>query len=175
MRLMGMSALFPGFAVVCALLVVAGGAKLRSPSAASAALSGARVRVSRPAVRALGVAEMALGVSATVHPTPLLAGLVALAYGSFCSFVVSGRAARCGCFGAASDGGGPAHAVLNAAACAVAVLAAVAPPSGIVSIAGRTPVIAVPLGLGIAAAALAAYLSYTALPRAWRAYGGDAR
>jgi hypothetical protein len=40
-------ALFPEFAMVCALLVVAGAAKVRPPSAPSAALSGGRLRASR--------------------------------------------------------------------------------------------------------------------------------
>ena len=55
---------FPEFAVVCPLLVVAGAAKLRPPSAASAAGSGGRLRVSPRAVRGLGAAEVTIGLGA---------------------------------------------------------------------------------------------------------------
>jgi hypothetical protein len=169
-----MRALFPEFVVVCALLVVAGAAKVRSPSAASAVLSGDRLRVSPLAVRALGVGEILIGAGAAIRPIRLTAVLVALAYGAFCAFVLSNRPVRCGCFGDAAYGG-PAHAVLNAAACSVAILAAVAPPPGIESMVSRDPVIAVPLAAGIAAGTIAAYLAFTALPGAWRAYGAEGR
>jgi hypothetical protein len=163
--------LFPEFMVACTLLVAAGLGKLRSPAGVQDALSGARVRVPRAAVRALGAAEVALGAGASVRPSPLMAGLVALSYGAFCAFVLLRRPARCGCFGAAAAGGELVHALLNVAACAVAVVAAVIPPPGVGWIFGQEPLIAAPLVLGIAAATLAAYLTFTVFPVAWRAYG----
>lgn len=170
-----MTGLLPAFVVVCALLIAAGLSKLRSPAAAQAALSGVRVHVPRAAVRVLGAAEVAIGAAAAAHPSPLTATLVALAYGAFCVFVLSGRPARCGCFGAAGAGGGLMHALLNAGACAVAILAAIAPPPGVEWILGRNLLIAAPLALGTASAALAAYLMFTAFPTAWRAYRTEGR
>ena len=86
--------LLPWFGVACALLVVAGVAKLRSPSAARAALSAVRLAVPSAAVRALGAAEIAIGVAAAVQPSALTAGLVALLYGAFAVFAfVSMRSA----------------------------------------------------------------------------------
>jgi hypothetical protein len=38
----------------------------------------------------------------------------------------------------------------------------------------QPPLISVPLIVGTAGAGLAAYLSYTVVPRAWRAYGSGA-
>jgi hypothetical protein len=163
--------LFPAFVVACTLLVAAGLGKLRSPAGVQDALSGARVRMPRAAVRALGAAEVALGAGASIRPSPLMAILVALSYGAFCAFVLSRRPARCGCFGAAAVAGELVHALLNAVACAVAVVAAVAPPPGVGWIVGQKPLIAAPLVLGIAAATLAAYLMFTVFPVAWRAYG----
>jgi hypothetical protein len=97
--------LFPAFVVACTLLVAAGLGKLRSPAGVQDALSGARVRMPRAAVRALGAAEVALGAGASIRPSPLMAILVALSYGAFCAFVLSRRPARCGCFGAAAVAG----------------------------------------------------------------------
>lgn len=166
-----MSALSPGFIVVCALLVLAGVAKLRSPSAASDALSSVALPASRPMVRILGLGELAVGALAAVHPTHLTAAVVAISYAGFCAFVLRARPASCGCFGAASSDTGSIHALLNATACIVAALAALLPPPGVASIARHGPLIAVSLGLGTVAATLAAYLAFTALPHAWHAYG----
>jgi hypothetical protein len=118
---------------------------------------------------------MAIGAAAAVRPSALMAALVALAYGAFCVFVLSGRPVWCGCFGASAAGGGPMHVLLNAVACGVAVVAVIAPPPGVGWILGRDPLIAAPLVLGIAAAALAAYLMFTAFPAAWRAYRTEGR
>jgi len=165
------SALSPGFVVVCALLVLAGFAKLRSPSAASDALSSVALPASRPLVRALGLAELVIGAAAAARPSPVTAGLVAVSYASFCAFVLLARPADCGCFGAATVDSGPIHALLNGLACVVAAIAAVVPPPGIGSIVRHDPLIAGSLGLGTAAATFAAYLAFTALPQAWHAYG----
>jgi hypothetical protein len=168
-----MRALFPEFLVVSALLVVAGAGKVRSPVPVSAVVSGVRLPLPLVAVRTLGVAEVAIGAGAAVHPTHLTVALVALAYGAFCAFVLWGRPLRCGCFGDAPAGGWPAHVALNAIMCSGAILAALAPPPGVVSLVGRSPLIAMPLGLGVAAATVAAYLLFTAFPAAWHAYRGE--
>lgn len=168
-----MTTLFPSFVVVCALLVVAGVAKVRSPLAAHAVLRAARLPVPPAGVRLLGVAEVMIGATAAVRPTALMAALVATAYAVFGAFVLWARPDRCGCFGTAAAGGGVTHAVLNAAACAVAVIATLLPPPGVASIVGQRPVIAVPLALGMIAGAFAAYLVFTAFPAAWHAYGAE--
>ncbi|HUA43938.1 MAG TPA: hypothetical protein VMA77_01845 [Solirubrobacteraceae bacterium] len=168
-----MRALFPAFMVVCALLVVAGAAKVSSPSATGVVSDVVRVRLPHAAVRLLGGAEVVIGAGAAVRPIPPTAVFVALAYGAFCAFLLLSRPVNCGCFGATAAGGGRAHALPDAVACSVAVLAAVAPPPGAASMIRQGPVVAVPLGLGIAAGTFAAYLVFTALPEAWRAYGAE--
>lgn len=157
------------------LLVVAGAAKLRSPSGARGALSAAGLTVPNASIRALGAAEIGIGGWAAVRPTPLTCALVAALYGAFTGFVVvsmrAGNAAPCGCFGAAEIEVGPVHATLNVVACTVAITAAIAPPHGIGWVLGREPLTAVSLALGMCAATFAAYLAFTVLPDAWRAYG----
>jgi hypothetical protein len=61
--------------------------------------------------------------------------------------------------------------VLNAVALAVCLLAAAAPPRGPGWILARAPLTAVAICSGVGAAAYAAYLLFTAFPRAWRSYG----
>ncbi len=169
------AALLPAFTVACALLVVAGVAKLRSPDAARDALRLIGVPVPTLAVRLLGAAEVALGVLAALRPGPVPAGLVALAYVAFCATALlllrADRNADCGCFGQASSSASLVHVVLNAVAAGIAIATSLAAPPGILWISGRQPLVALPLVLGIAAATFAAYAVFTLLAPAWRAYG----
>ena len=171
--------LLPLFGVACALLVAAGAAKSRSPSAARGALAAVGLTVPNPCIRLLGAAEIAIGGWAALRPTALTGGMVAALYGTFAAFVLAsmraGEAAPCGCFGAADTEIGLMHAALNAVACAVGIAAAIAPPPGIGSVLDREPLVAMSLALGIAGAAFAAYLAFTAFPGAWRAYGAGQR
>ncbi len=164
-------ALLPAFDVACVLMVVAGALKLKAPAATKRSLELAGLRAP---VRLLGLAEIAVGAWAAVRPGPLSAGLVALAYGGFCAFMLRLRrvapGADCGCFGGSEAKAEPLHVVLNALACAVAVAAAISTPPALSWIAGRSALVAVPLVLGTAAAAYAAYLMFTVVPTAWSAY-----
>lgn len=167
--------LLPFFGVACGLLVLAGAAKLRSPSATVGALSTVGLTTPGPAIRALGAAEIAVGTTAAVRPTALTGALVAALYGAFAAFVFAAmhddRAAPCGCFGASQTEVGPLHAALNVAACTVGIAAAVSPPRGVGWVLGREPLTAASLALGMVAATFGAYLAFTALPSAWRSYG----
>jgi hypothetical protein len=168
-------ALVPVFDVTCALLVVAGLIKAWSPAGAREALRGIGLSVSAGAVRALAVAEVTVGVAAAIRPGVLAGVVVAGTYAAFCAFVVvllrvADRPVGCGCFGDAETGAGRIHVWLNAAACGAGVLAAVSPPPGLAWILDRPALVAFSLILGTGAAALAAYLVYTAFPSAWRAY-----
>jgi Methylamine utilisation protein MauE len=171
----------PAFAVACALLVVAGVAKLRSPAPARAALGGAGLRVPAGVVRALGAAEIFVGGWALARPDASAGALVALLYGAFAAFGALSMTRRweesvpCGCFGDARTELVPAHVILNGIACVVGVAAALTPPPGIGSILDREPLVASTLALGLAATVVAAYLAFTAFPTAWRAYGANQR
>jgi hypothetical protein len=172
-------ALVPVFTVLCALLVLAGVLKVRSPWPAAGSLALVGARLPATAVRALGAAEIVLGGVAFVRPSTISAGAVAVAYGSFAVFIAAlrrrGQGVDCGCFGAGGAGATWAHVGLNAAACLAAVASVLAPPPGAAWILARTPVVLIPLVCGLAAAALAAYAAFTLLPDAWRAYGSGER
>ncbi len=161
-------ALTPAFLVVCSLLVLAGGTKVVRPA-----------ETHNVAVRLLGISEVAVGGWAALSPSALTGALVAAAYAAFCGFLlVRGReaASDCGCFGGAQASAGALHVALNCAACLVAALAALQPPPGILWVFARSPLVSATLIVGTAGAAFAAYLSYTVVPAAWRAYGpGDSR
>jgi hypothetical protein len=161
--------------VACALLVVAGVAKLRAPRPARDALQLIGARVPSLAVRVLGGAEVALGAFAAIRPGAFSGGLVALAYGAFAVtaalLIHADHTADCGCFGRVSSPAGAPHVALNAGACGVAIAAALVGPPGLQWIATRAPLVAVTLVIGLAGAAFAAYAAFTLLAPAWRAYG----
>jgi hypothetical protein len=166
--------------VICALLVIAGGHKIFAPEGARDSLSLTEIPAPSPAVRALGVAEVALGTVAAVSPGVVTGTLVAAAYGAFCGFVLlllvrnPPGSVDCGCFGGAEHRAGWVHGALNGVACAVAVVGGVFGAHGIGWILGRSPSVAPVLITGLAAASYAAYLAYTVLPEAWSSYGPGA-
>jgi hypothetical protein len=166
--------LLPAFVVACALLVLAGALKLRSPVPARDALARLGLRVPAALMRALGAAEVALGVFAALRPGPLSGGLVAGAYAAFCvtalSLVRADRNADCGCFGRVSSVASWAHVALNAVACALAVAVALMRVPALSWIATRAPLIAATVTIALLAAAYAAYAAFTLLAPAWRAY-----
>ena len=166
--------------MICALLVTAGGHKILVPQGARDSLVLVGITAPTIAVRALGAAEVALGVVAAVRPTVFTAALVALVYGAFGGFVVlllvrnPGRSVDCGCFGGAEHGAGRLHVALNGLACAVAAASAAVGAHGIGWLLGRAPLTAMSLLIGVLAASYAAYLAYTVVPQAWGSYGTGA-
>ena len=167
--------LVPAFMAACALLVLAGMSKLRSPLPARQALDVLGLRVPATLIRALGAAELGWGVLAALRPGPLAAGGVAVAYGAFSLVALlllrAGPSVDCGCFGQASSVASRAHVALNVVACLLAVAVALTHPPGLQWIASRAPLVAVTLAIGIVAAAYAAYAAFTLFAPAWRAYG----
>jgi hypothetical protein len=166
--------LLPAFAVACALLAVAGVAKLRAPRPAREAVALIGVRVPAAAIRAMGALEVGVAVFAAVRPGVVAGGLVAFAYAGFTLTVLlllrADRSADCGCFGQASSVASAAHVALNAGACGVAIGAALVSPPGLQWIVTRTPLVAVTLVIALAGAAFAAYAAFTLFAPAWRAY-----
>jgi hypothetical protein len=166
------SALAPAFALLALLLAAAGAAKLRSPAPAGAALFALGLRSGAWVVRAIGAAELALGLAALLAPGTVTAALLAVAYAGFAAVVA--RLARsapgipCGCFGAGSFTATRAHAAADAGAAAIAVAFAAAPAGG------PRDWIAEPLaGAGAIAAVLCSawvcWALFTAPPSIWGA------
>jgi hypothetical protein len=171
--------LLPAFAASAILLVVAGAAKIASPYMAQASLSTAGLPVPLLGVRAIASGEVAIGTAALLEPSPLTALAAALAYGVFCLFTVrlmrmAAEGIDCGCFGGAGSEVSRIHVVLNAVAFTVCAAAAAWPPPGPDWVFDRSPLTAVAVCIGIAAAAYASFLAFTVFPRAWQSYGKGA-
>ena len=120
--------------VVLMVLVVAGAAKFRSPSPTASALEALHVPSPLLAARAMGIAEVILGIAAALTGSPLLFGLVAASYAGFTGFILwalNGNQAElsCGCFGHEDTPPTVGHAAFNAAAAAIAALAVTNPIS----------------------------------------------
>jgi hypothetical protein len=163
------------YIIACLLLVAAGVAKAVRPDDTARALAStvhAPVRYVRALVRMGSIVEVVVGLIALLVPRPWSAGLVAVSYVAFASFVIyarstDGAVASCGCFGTPDTPATLVHAIINAAlALSAGVVAWSAPPSDtIVGILSHQP------GQGIALVAVSTlgawlvYLSISVLAR----------
>jgi hypothetical protein len=132
--LIAVTVLDAAFWVICLVLVAAGATKLTDPVPLGDALRSLHVPgTSEPTravrvARAIGAAEMVLGVGGLAVGGALIAWLVACSYSAFGLVVVLSirrGLVSCGCFGARSGAPSPVHAGVNLVSAAVAVIAAV--------------------------------------------------
>jgi hypothetical protein len=122
----------------------------------------------------MGVAEVVIGVGAVVTGWPVLAGLVAVAYGAFAGFVAAALRLgtplqSCGCFGSVDIPPTRIHLVVDITAAAVAAGAAVTRVDGIATVLSDQPWAGVPFLALVAITIWFLYLVLTALPAALRA------
>jgi len=149
--------------VGCAVLVVAGLAKARRPGDSARALAGPLslpVASLGPGLRAGGVLEAALGVTAAATLARPLLGAVAASYLLFAAVVLvvrrrGGALAGCGCLGSPDTPATGVHVVVDLGLAAAAVAVAVAGPrGGLGTVLAHQPARGVPLlvlaGLGAA-------------------------
>jgi hypothetical protein len=167
--------LLPAFAAAAILLVTAGASKIASPYMTQASLSTAGLPAPLAGVRVLALAEVAIGAAALIGPSTITAAVAALAYAVFCLFTIrllrmADEGVECGCFGGAGSEVGGVHVALNAAAFAVCLAAAFAPPPNLGWIFHRAPLTAFAVCVGIGAIAYASFLAFTVFPRAWQSY-----
>lgn len=108
--------------VCAALLAVAGARKVTRPDATGAALQVARLPSDLRLVRALGVAEMAIGTWVLTAGGPVACALLGTLYAAFAGFAEHQRriGAGCGCFGTSQAPATALHVGLNVAAALVA-------------------------------------------------------
>lgn len=114
------------------LLALAGGMKVASPDLTAGALRAAGLPHSRPAVRALGVLEVSIAVSAIILGSAVTAAGAAILYAGFAAFVIHALRHRlpissCGCFGATDTPPSLNHLIVNIAAVVVLIVATVFP------------------------------------------------
>jgi hypothetical protein len=123
------------FWAACLVLVAAGAAKVGAPAVFGDALYRLlpwfRRIPARAAGRAVGLAEMSVGVAGLALGGVVVALVVGAIYAALAVVVLAARRqglASCGCFGQWSAPPSRTHAVVNAISAAIAVAAATAPP-----------------------------------------------
>ena len=120
--------------IVTGVLILAGCAKVLTPSPTATALR--ELKIPRPllAARAMGVGEIVVGIAAIGTGHAILWAVVAVMYAGFAIFILwalngNGAIGSCGCFGHEDTPPTPGHAAFNAAAATIAGLSAVDPVS----------------------------------------------
>jgi hypothetical protein len=164
-----MDALAGPYLASAALLVAAGGAKLRDPLSLMRALRLSRLPSSRPLVRAVAAGELALGVAAIVTGSAWAAVGVALSYAAFTAFVLvalrrGGALASCGCFGKADTPPTVLHVAVTGALTIVALVVALRPLGPLPDLLSAQPGSGLPLLTATAAVAVTTYLVLALLP-----------
>lgn len=162
------------FAAAGGLLLLAGAVKLRRPATTTRALRSIGLPGGDLAVRALGAAEVAVGLIALLAPQ-LAALPLALLYVSFGAFV--GEILRrglplssCGCLGETDTRPSHAHVAVTLIAALAGVAAALVPPPAVTEVLAEDPGVGAPLALSVVTATYLAYLVLAFLPDALSAY-----
>jgi hypothetical protein len=165
-------ALSPPLAVAAVVLCVAGVAKLRAPSAAVGALSGAGLVVGAVTIRACAAAEVGLGTWSVLAPGRISCAIMAVVYTAFAGLTLrlSHRAAACGCFGDDRVPASILQSILSLALALVCLAGVRWAPHGIGWMLDRPASDAAVLVLGTAGAVYGTVLAYTELPLAWHAW-----
>lgn len=167
-------ALTSPFLLAALVLCIAGGAKLRSPAAASRAAATLGLPSRLVLVRAFGLLELAVGCwSAAAPGRPAAAAMTCLyAIFSVLSVLLARRRAACGCFGASEAPTSTLQPLLSGIFAIVALAAMLVTPHGLGWVLGRPPMDSLVLLLGTAGAAYGTVLLYSELPQAWTSWSG---
>ncbi len=165
-----MSVLAALFAVAATVLVLGGALKAVRANDTVGALQALGVTVSPAVVRAGGLAEALLGATALAIGGRVIAGLVAVSYAGFATFVVVARSrgapiSSCGCLGRIDTPPTATHVVVNLVGAVVAGAVAVVPDASPVEVIDDQPFLGVPFGLAVAAGVGVVFLLLAALPR----------
>jgi hypothetical protein len=160
------------FLIAALVLCVAGVAKLRAPQSAADALGELGLPAHTALIRGFAAGEIALGAVAAVRPTPALAAAVAAVYFGFAvlSAALARRGAACGCFGEPRAPASLGQSSISGVLSVVCVIAATAGAHGATWLLGRSPMVALCLFLGIAAAVGATVVALSELPAAWNSW-----
>lgn len=164
-----MEALAGPYLAAAALLVAAGGAKLRDPLPLVRALRSVGLPAPRSAVRLGAVLELSVGAAAILGGSRLAAVGVAGSYAAFTIFVLVARRrggvlASCGCFGKVDTPPTRTHVVVTGAAAGLAAAVAVRPLPGLPGLLADAPGAGLPLIVATVAVAVTGYLVLALLP-----------
>ena len=159
---------FGPLAVMAIVLVVSGVFKIADPRSSEDMLRSLRLAATTAAARALGAAEICLGVATFLVAGRLLAVALAGAYLVFATAslrlrrMAPGRS--CGCFGSRSAPPSALHVAVDLGGCAAGVAAAAAGAPGALEGWWRLPYAGVPEAIAIAVAAWLVVVVMTTLP-----------
>ena len=156
--------------VVAGTLAVGGLAKLRDPEATVPMVRALGLPASPVLARVLGAVELAVGVAAFGVGGRLLATAVAVLFVVFTLAVLrlraSGEAVSCGCFGRSSAPPTLVHVAVDAAAAAVALVAAAVAAPGFLAVRPELPGAGIPQLLLTALGVALGVALLTVLPEA---------
>jgi hypothetical protein len=163
------------FAIAAVLLAVGGALKAVRPRDTAQALGAVGLRFpswfsARAAVRVGGVVEAVIGVGALLTGGPVFAALVAASYLAFAAFVfvalrTGAPISSCGCFGKVDTPPSVVHIVINLAAAAVAIGAAIVVDVALPDVLRDQPLLGIPFLLLIVIGCSLVFLAFTALPK----------
>jgi Methylamine utilisation protein MauE len=163
------------FTIAVVLLAVGGALKAARPRDTAQALTAVGVQFpsffpARAAVRVGGMVETVIGVGALLTGGPVLAALVAASYLAFAGFVLialrtGAPISSCGCFGKVDTPPSVVHVVIDLAAAAVAIGAAVVGDVALPDVLGDQPLLGIPFLLLIVIGSSLVFLAFTALPK----------
>lgn len=158
------------FVVAALLLTAAGALKAWDPTNTVGALRKAGLPAAPGLVRAGGIVEVVICVTAIVTGAPVAAVLVALSYALFTAFVVFALVRHlpigsCGCFGKVDTPPSVVHIVLNLGAIVVAVAVALRGGGGIGDVLADQELLGLPFLLFVATATYLAFFALTLLPQ----------
>jgi hypothetical protein len=148
-----MDLLTGAFQILAAVIAVGGLTKVAAPDPFATTLRALQLPGGRTAARVSGVAEVVIGVGAIVVGGRAAALVVAATYAVFALVVVAARRAgaeSCGCFGAVAAPPSTVHVVVNATSAAIALMAAVEGPVGLVDVLAEQPLAGIPYLMTIA-------------------------
>lgn len=157
------------FAATCALLIVAGAAKLLRPTDTARALALFGWPVGSTAVRIGALSEAAVAAAALVTSHRALAAAVAMSYLAFAGWVAVAMArgvpiSSCGCFGTPDTPPTLLHVAVDLAAAAVAVSAAARGLPDLAATLSRQPAAGLPFLGMVALVTWMAAMVLTVLP-----------
>jgi uncharacterized membrane protein YphA (DoxX/SURF4 family) len=148
-----MDLLTGAFQILAAVIAVGGLTKVAAPDAFTATLRSLGLPGGRVAARVSGAVEVLVGVGAVVVGGRVAALVVAATYALFALVVLAARRAgaeSCGCFGAVAAPPSTVHVTVNATSAAIALLAAVDGPLGLVDVLSDQPLAGIPYLVTIA-------------------------
>ncbi|MGH8934779.1 MAG: MauE/DoxX family redox-associated membrane protein [Acidimicrobiia bacterium] len=162
------------------LLVLGGAPKMVRPEPTARALASLRLPAPPGAVRALGLAEVAIGAGALLTGGRAFALAMGASYLAFALFLLAAlarpqRLRSCGCLGATETPPTGLHLLLNLAGASIALLVAASPIGPVARVVAVQPAWGIPFLLLTAACVWFAYLALSRLSELSTLWGGARR